>query len=281
VSIDTAPAARMGELWGARQLLRNLTVRELKVRYKRSAIGFLWSLVNPLLQMAVFSLVFGKLFSASKSIPQFPIFFIVAFLPWAFFQGSVQNSTGAIVGNANLVKKVYFPREVLPIATMLAQLVHLLLAELVLFVVLAIGGNDFLPYLPVFVIATLIVVVLATGFSMLFAALNTAFRDVQELSGVLFLVWFYGTPVVYPISLVPSKWRWLLNLNPMTHVVRLYRLALYPAHVIKDSHGNSMVTGFAWPPLSLVATGAAMAVAALVLGYVVFGRMAADFAKEV
>ncbi|MDQ1402007.1 MAG: type transport system permease protein [Actinomycetota bacterium] len=262
----------MGELWSARQLLRNLTVRELKVRYKRSAIGFLWSLVNPLLQMAVFSLVFGKLFSASKTIPQFPIFFIVAFLPWAFFQGSVQNSTGAIVGNANLVKKVYFPREVLPVATMLAQFVHLLLAELVLFVVLAIGGNDFLPYLPVFVIATVIVVVLATGFAMLFAALNTAFRDVQELSGVLFLVWFYATPVVYPLSLVPSKWRWVLSLNPMTHVVRLYRYALYPV---------PRAGGFAWPPVTVVAAGAAFAVAALVLGYVVFGRMAANFAKEV
>ena len=255
---------RSSELWAARQLLRNLTVRELKVRYKRSVLGFLWSLLNPLLLMGVFTVVFGVIFKAS--IEDFPIFFIVGYLPWSFFQASVQTATGVVVGSGSLVKKVYFPREVLPLSCVTSQLVHFALAEMVLLVVLAATGYNFFPYLPVALLATLLLVVFSAGMSLLFAALNTRFRDVQELSGILFLVWFYLTPVVYTPTLVPPRWRWVTNLNPLSHILELFRDAQYSLD---------------WPRLSTIGAAALSALVALGLGAVVFSRMAADFAKEV
>lgn len=256
--------SRLAEIWAARTLLRNLTVRELKVRYKRSVLGFLWSLLSPLMMMAVFTVIFSLAFRAP--IRDFPIFFLVGYLPWSFFQASVQVSTGVIVGNANLVRKVYFPREALPLAVVLSQLVHFALAMAVLFVILVVAGYGFLPYLPVFLLATVILFVFATGVAMLFAAANTTFRDIQEFSNVLFLLWFYLTPVVYSPALLPPSWRWVIRLNPMTYVVEIMRDGLYYLR---------------YPGWQTVAVATATAALALLIGFTVFGRLAAGFAKEV
>lgn len=234
------------------------------MRYKRSVLGFLWSLLNPLLMMGVFTLVFTLAFKVP--IEDFPIFFLVGYLPWSFFQASATISMGVIVANANLVQKVYFPRELLPLGVVLSQFVHFALAMLVLFVALAVAGYGFLPYLPIFLLATVVLLVFTVGISMIFAAANTVFRDIQEFSTVLFLLWFYLTPVIYDLSLLPERVRWAIGLNPMTRVVELFRLALYD---------------LAYPDFTAVASAVGVAVAAFVVGYALFGRLAADFAKEI
>lgn len=262
--MQTAPLSRWSELWASKQLLKNLTVRELKVRYKRSVLGFLWSLLNPLLMMAVFTLIFSLAFRAP--IPDFPIFFLVGYLPWSFFQASVQVSTGVIVGNANLVTKVYFPREVLPMAVVLSQAVHFGLAMIVLFIALLVKGYNFLPYLPGMLLATLLLFLFTTGVSMFFAAANTKLRDIQEFLNVLFLTWFYLTPVIYSLEQIPERFRWVIQLNPMTHVVEMMRDSLYRGTL---------------PSSRRLAAGAISALVALLIGFTVFRRFADDFAKEV
>lgn len=263
------------ELLGARELLRNLTVRELKVRYKRSALGFLWTLLNPLLMMAIFTVIFTRVFVSP--VPWFPIYFLSGYLPFAFFQASAQVGTGSIIGNANLVKKVYFPRAVLPISVVLSQAVHLVLGLSVLLVAETIIFKwdqrfDWWWYLPTLVFAVVILAVFTTGFTLLLAAANTYLRDIQEFMNVAFLLWFYVTPVVYapwqlsPDPAAPSKLELLIKLNPLYWFVALFRSALYEPQM---------------PGLPTVLICVGWAVTMLVMGWLVFDKLAAQFAKEV
>lgn len=258
------------ELLDARELLRNLTIRELKVRYKRSALGFAWTLLNPLLMMAVFTAVFSTFFKGM--LGWFPIYFLSGYLPFAFFQASATVATGSIVANANLVRKVYFPRSVLPVSVVLAQLVHLLLGLGVLLVaetIIYIGWDrsfDWWWYLPLLVFAIALLTIFTTGLAMLLAAANTFLRDIQEFTTVAFLMWFYATPVIYPLDQLPGWVQTIIKLNPMTHFVELFRDALY---------SNSLPT---WSTV-LAATGSALAM--FTVGWLTFNRLSREFAKEV
>ncbi len=258
------------ELRDARELLRNLTIRELKVRYKRSALGFAWTLLNPLLMMAVFTAVFSTFFKGMLS--WFPIYFLSGYLPFAFFQASSTVATGSIVGNANLVRKVYFPRSVLPVSVVLAQLVHLLLGLAVLLVAVTliyVGWDrsfDWWWYLPLLVLAIALLTIFTTGLALLLAAANTFLRDIQEFTTVAFLMWFYATPVIYPLDQLPGWVQTVIKLNPMTHFVELFRRALYSTSLPS------------WSTL-LAATGSALAMFAA--GWLTFNRLSREFAKEV
>lgn len=255
---------RLRELWAARELLRNLVSMDLKVRYKNSAFGFAWSMTTPLAMMVIFTIVFTRVFRAP--IPDFPIYFLVGFLAWQYFSASVMGGVGSIVGNANLIKKVYFPREVLPLAHVFAQGVHFLLALLVLFGFLLYRGENFLPFLPLLLVTIAIQTILNAGLTMIFAAANVPFRDVQELAQVVFLIWFYATPIFYSPEMAPPTYRTILQLNPMTIIVTLYRHALY---------------ALTWPSLHFILAATAVSVVVFIVGYVAFSRLAVTFAKEV
>ncbi|MCX7621246.1 MAG: ABC transporter permease [Acidimicrobiales bacterium] len=258
------------ELLDARELLRNLTIRELKVRYKRSALGFLWTLLNPLLMMAVFTAVFSTFFKGMLS--WFPIYFLTGYLPFAFFQASATVATGSIVGNGNLIRKVYFPRSVLPLSVVLAQLVHLLLGLGVLVVaetIIYIGWDrsfDWWWYLPLLVVAIALLTIFTAGLAMLLAAANTFLRDIQEFTTVAFLMWFYATPVIYPLDQLPGWVQTLIKLNPMTHFVEFFRDSLYSTSL---------------PTWSTLMAGVGSALGMFVLGWLTFSRLSRDFAKEV
>jgi ABC-2 type transport system permease protein len=251
-------------LRGSRDLLLNLTSRELKIRYKRSALGFVWSLLNPLLMMAVFTVIFDIAFKAP--IHDFPLYFLSGYLPFAFFQASSQIATGVVVGNAGLIQKVWFPRSVLPLSVVLSQLVHFLLAMVVLLTALAIDGYNFLPYLPGLILGVLLLAVFTAGVAMFFAATNTIFRDIQEFTGVLFLLWFYLTPVVYAASQLPPKYRWVIHLNPLYYFVTFIRSTVYDLQ---------------YPTLGVFVGALLSAVGAFVGGAYLFGRLSSRFAKEV
>lgn len=258
------------ELLGARELLRNLTIRELKVRYKRSTLGFLWTLLNPLLMMAVFTVIFTYVF-VPGDVSWFPIYFLSGYLAFAFFQASVQVGTGSIIGNANLVKKVYFPRSVLPLSVVLSQAVHLALGLGVLLVAETIifkwdSRFDWWWYLPVLVIAVALLTVFTTGLTLLLAAANTYFRDIQEFMSVAFLLWFYATPIIYDPAVFPPGIQKALQANPLYWYVELFRSALYTTRL---------------PGLTTVLMCVGWAVVSLVIGWLVFERLAAQFAKEV
>jgi ABC-type polysaccharide/polyol phosphate export permease len=272
--------AKLGELWESRELLANLVGKELKVRYKSSALGFLWSLVTPLLMTGVFTVVFATFLRIPLGEGNFATFFLAGYLVWTFFSNSVNSSVGAIVGNGALIKKVYFPREVLPLSLVLSQGVHFLLA-LVATSPLFIYYRGFHPELvPAVALGLVLLVGFTAGVSMLFAAANVSFRDLQELTQVLFLAWFYGTPVIYPMVVLsngPARhFRPLILANPLTSYVELFHRILY---------GTPAQQGFnplpAWPDLMAWLVCVAWAALALSVGYVLFHRRAVTFAKEV
>lgn len=272
------PSNRVGELWVARELLGNLVRKELKVRYKDSALGFVWSLVTPLLMTAIFTVVFATFLRINLGGGNFATFFLSGYLVWQFFSNSVNSSVGAIVGNGPLIRKVYFPREVIPLSLVLSQAVHLLLA-LAATAPLFVWQRGFHPEAYLALVPGLALLVLFTaGVSMIFAAANVGFRDLQELTQVIFLAWFYASPVIYPLFLVENEapgWLPVVLANPMTWFVRLFNSALYGL----PSAGVNPPPQ--WPSLTTFAVCAAWALGTFAVGYWLFNRLAVTFAKEV
>ncbi|MCL5291886.1 MAG: ABC transporter permease [Actinobacteria bacterium] len=248
-----------------RELLFSLVIKELKVKYKNSALGFFWSFVNPLLLMAVYTFIFSVVFK-SKGIQNFPIYLLIGLLPWNFLALSVGASVMGIVGNANLVKKVYFPREFLPASVVFANLVNFMLELLVLFVFLLIFGYKFYFYIPILLLAIVLEILVVIGFCLFFASTNVYYRDVQQLVNVILLLWFFVTPIVYQIEMVPAKLQPILKLNPMASIILLYRAALYKNEL---------------PSLLIVGAATISALVAFAIGYATFMRLSASFAKEI
>lgn len=269
---------RLRDLWSARELLRNLVAKELKVRYKQSALGFAWSLLTPLMMTAIFTVVFATFLRIN--VEDFATFFLAGYLVWQFFSNSVNSAVGAIVGNGPLIRKVWFPREVLPLSLVLSQAVHLLLALLATSALFWLQRGNFLPYLPALLLGLILLVLFTAGMSMIFAAANVGFRDLQELTQVIFLAWFYATPVIYPLAFVEANAPWALPViraNPMTWFVELFQASLYGAGA--GTPGASLPPGWPHPRTILVCAGFALVTFAV--GYSLFHRWAVNFAKEV
>lgn len=225
------------ELRGSRDLTLNLTLRELRGRYKRSVLGWTWSLLNPLATMAVFTIVFSKLLKIEpppgdpSGLDVFALWLLCGLLPWNFMSASMTGGMSALVGNANLVKKVWFPREALTVAAVGACGFSLLIELGVLSVALLIAGNLVLPWLPVALAVVGLQVLFALGIALLLSVCNVYFRDTQHLIGIVIQLWFYGTPIVYPFTHVEDNASGTLydlyRLNPMFQFVEAYRDIFY------------------------------------------------------
>jgi ABC-2 type transport system permease protein len=272
------------------ELLAELVRKDLKVKYKNSALGFVWSLANPLLYLAVFSLVFG--FFLKNNVPWFAVLFMSGFLIWSFFNSAALDATGAVVGNANLVKKVRFPRVVLPLASVGFAGVHLVLQLLVFFLFLVPAYPDaFGPQLWLLVPALAVTVVFTTAMSLLASSLNVRYRDVQHLLEIALLAWFWLTPIVYPVTVVRDQLarHGLLELfkfymaNPMTAVVVTAQRAIYVHPVVTDSEGKLVQVlpagGYGFY-LQWLGVAAAISAVLLVVGLWTFRRLQVDFAEE-
>lgn len=216
------------ELWAYRELLFFLTLRDIQIRYKQTLLGATWAVIQPLGTMLIFWLLFGKLAGMPSDGIEYPLFALAGLLPWTFFSNAVTNSSNSLVGSANLVTKVYFPRMIIPGATVLAGMVDLAIAFGVLGVMMAcygrVPGWHALFLLPVLLV---LLVFLATGVGMGLSALNVKYRDVRHAMPFVIQMWMFATPIIYPASIVPEKWRWVLFLNPLTGIVENFRAALY------------------------------------------------------
>ncbi len=227
--------ASLRELCRYRDLVLNLVLRDLKARYKNSVLGFLWTLLNPLGMMLVFTAVFTLILPSR--IDRYPIFLLCGLLPWNFFSAGVMVGINSITGNAHLVKKVYFPREVLPISSVLANLVNFLLGLLVLFAVLLAFRSPLSPWLWLLPFVILIQTCFVLGIALMLSTVNVFYRDTNMIMDVVMLAWFFLTPVVYPITALPAHyqvWGITLNvhrlmyiLNPMASLIAAYRDLLY------------------------------------------------------
>jgi ABC-2 type transport system permease protein len=255
-----------------RELFINLTLRELRSKYKRSFLGWAWSLLNPLATMFVYTIVFKLFFRADPphgvgNLDQYSLFLMCALLPWNFFSLTVMGSIGSLVGNAALIQKSFFERKLLPASNVGANLVSHLIEMALLVVVLA-GFGDWqaVAFLPIVLVFMAVMAVFAFGMGMLFSALNVYFRDIEHLMNIVLLVWIYLTPVIYPLSLSGAhKYVTLLKLNPMTEMTECFRAVLY--------YGQ-------FPTLVEFAYFASAAVLALAVGWTVFSRLQGRMAEE-
>ena len=263
------------ELVQYRHLLRELVILNLKVRYKNSVLGFLWTLLNPLFMMVVFTVVF-TIMLPNAALPRFPLFVLCALLPWQFFSNSIMMSTGSILGNAHLVKKVYFPREVLPLSTVLANLVSFLLALLVLFGMMAVLRAPFTIWILLLPLIILVQLVFTLGWAFFLSAATIFYRDVPMVMDVVILAWFFLTPIFYPMSMLPQSreifgmivdvQRLAYILNPMASLIASYRVILYDG---------------APPAWDFLLRTAVTAIAFLIGGYLFFTRLSRNMAEEV
>ncbi|HEY7910848.1 MAG TPA: ABC transporter permease [Blastocatellia bacterium] len=217
---------KLAELWKYRELLYFLIWRDIKVRYKQTALGAAWAVIQPFLTMVVFSLFFGKLAKVPSDGIPYPVFSFAALVPWTFFSNGLIQSANSLVGSANLIKKIYFPRLSIPIATVLSGIVDFLLAFMVLLgMMLFYGITPTLKifYLPLFLLLALIT---ALGVGLWLSAINVQFRDVRYVLPFLTQFWLFATPIAYSSSLLSEPWRTIYGINPMVGVVEGFRWAL-------------------------------------------------------
>jgi len=214
------------EIWRHRELLYFLTWRDVKVRYKQAVLGFLWAFIQPFLKMIVFSIIFGGLAKMDSEGFPYPIFLYAGLLPWQFFASAVNRSGQSIVGGANLITKVYFPRLIMPVASVGACLVDFAISFGILIGMMFYYHMS--PNLSILMVLPLVLVTIlsALGIGVLVSALNTAYRDFRYALPFLVQIWMYLTPVVYSVTIVPERLRWLILLNPMAGIVDAYRSAI-------------------------------------------------------
>lgn len=215
------------ELWAHHELLYFLAWRDVKVRYKQTILGAAWVVLQPLCMMLIFSLFFGRLAEIPSDGVAYPLFAFAGLVPWTFFSTAVTMSGNSVVNSANLVTKVYFPRLLVPMAAVGAVMVDLLFTFAVLGVLMVYYGITPGPGVLALPLLIALLALLALAFGILTAALNVKYRDVRVALPFLLQLWFFASPIIYPTSMVPPAWRWMLALNPMTGIVEGFRAALF------------------------------------------------------
>lgn len=252
------------ELYDYREMIFSLVRKDLRGRYKGSVLGFLWTFINPLLQLVVYTVVFS--FILKSNIERYYLYLFVALIPWIFFSSSVTGGSASIVAQKDLIKKIYFPREVIPISYVTSCFVNMLLCFIVIFAVIIFSGVGVNPLallcLPVIMVVEY---VLALGMALLASAITVYFRDLEHILGIFMMAWMYMTPIMYDKSIVPEKLLPIFNLNPMTHVIECYRAVLYYKTM---------------PDLNSLLSSCILGIFFLILGSVVFRKLQRHFAEE-
>jgi lipopolysaccharide transport system permease protein len=265
------------ELSRYRELFTNLTLRELRGKYKRSVLGWGWSMINPLAQMVIFSLVFAVFLKVEPPVGDpsglhvFAFFLLCGLLPWTFLANGVTAGMGSLLANANLVKKVWFPRQLLVGSTVASFWVSFLIEMGVLSVALLIAGNMVIPWMLPVLVVTLLQAAFVVGIALALSVWSVYFRDLEYLVGILLQIWFYATPIVYPLSVVEDAadgrqgLLQVYRLNPMTRFAEVYRDLWYSLR---------------WPSVATMAYLVACATVALVVGWIAFDRLQGRLAEE-
>ena len=253
-----------------RALITSLVARELTARYRGSVLGFLWTFVNPLLLLLVYTFVFGVMMPGARApgVEPYSLFLFCGLLPWTWFSSALLESCTSLTGSGGLLRKVMFPAEVLPIVTVLTGLVNFLLGLcIVVAFALYVGAPVFTTDLAWLVPTILVQLVLTVGLALLLSSLSVHFRDIRDLLGNVLTLWLFATPIIYPYSQAPERYRWVLDLNPFTHLAVAYQAILFSPAPYAEAR-------------RLAALGV-VAVGVFVAGYVVFDRLRETFPEEV
>ncbi|QGG53818.1 ABC transporter permease [Lysinibacillus pakistanensis] len=251
------------EIFNYRHMLISMVQRELRSRYKGSFLGFLWTFVNPLLQLAVYSIVFPYILRVDQE--NYPMFLFVALLPWIFFTSSIQNATTSVLGSANLVTKIYFPRIILPLSSVCTNLMNYIYSLVIVIPALLITGVDLTINLLWFPLILLIEFLFALGLALAFSALHVKFRDAAHIIGIVIFCWFYITPIVFPMTIFPETMQQYIMLNPMVAIIEAFRdIFLFGQQ----------------PNFSALIYSALVSLATLIIGFFVFKNFEKTFAED-
>lgn len=254
----------INEILEYREMIFSLVHRDLRGRYKGSVLGFLWSFLNPLLQLAVYTVVFSIIMRAG--IQKYYLFLFVALVPWGFFSASLVSGSTCVLFQKDLVQKIYFPRQVLPLAFTIAQFINMLLSFIVIFIAIIIFGDGFnivaLFFLP---FVMLVEFLLALGVTFITSAITVYFRDLEYVLGIITMAWQFLSPVIYSVQQIPSEYRLYFNINPMTSVLTAYRDILYYKQV---------------PQITTLLSAFGIALVIVVAGWFVFAHLQKGFAEE-
>ena len=251
------------ELYNYRELLKTNIKKEIRGKYKGSWLGILWTFLNPLLMLAVYAFVFPYILRVE--VENYTIFMIVALIPWTFFTTAVQTGTGCVVANGNILKKVYFPREIIPISVTTSQLVNFLITCLIMFVFIIFSGVGFSKHLLLLPIIIFVQYILTLAINFLLSAITVFVHDVDHFVSVALTLGFYATPIVYLSSMLPAKFQWAMAVNPMAVMVEAYRAVLF-YHEMPNLHLFGI-----WTVLSFVL---------LILNYTIFKKLEKSFVEE-
>ena len=256
-------AATLKEIWEYRTMIRSLVHRDLRGRYQASVLGFLWTFIVPLCQLLVYTLVFSVIMRSN--VEKFYLYLFVALIPWNFFSACLTGGSSCVVQQVSLVNKIYFPREVVPVAYVTGAFVNMLYCEIVVFAVCIFSGVQFsllgLLCLPLVMV---IEYIFALGITMIMSAIDVYFRDLEHILGIIAMAWMFMTPIMYDLSMVPERLRPLFGLNPMTPIVTAYRDILYSGGV---------------PKLETLGIAAGMGILFLLIGFAVFGKLKRRFSE--
>jgi len=252
------------EIYDYRQMIISLVRKDLRGRYKGSVLGFLWTFINPLLQLVVYTLVFSVLLK--NNIDKYYLFLFVGLVPWIFFSGSLTTGSISVLGQKDLVKKIYFPREVLPISYVTSCFVNMLFSFVIIFLVVFVSGTGVslraLLFLP---LVMMVEYILALGVALLTSAITVYFRDMEHILGIVSMAWLYLTPIMYSIDIVPEKYMTLFMLNPMTPVIVAYRDIIYYKQI---------------PQISTLLHALVFGLIVLLIGWFVFSKLKKHFVEE-
>jgi len=249
-----------------KELLEELTKREIKARYKQSVLGYAWVILNPLFQMLVMAFVFSKILRITNLSVPYALFLYVGLLPWNLFAASITSSMNSLVGNGPLLTKIYFPREIFVISTIFAKIVDFLLASIVLVVFFIFFHQqvtlNIFWVIPIFLIQQLF----TYGLSLILASFNLFYRDIQYLFGLILLTWMYVTPVIYPTEMFPEQYRWIFKLNPMAIFINAYR---------------QVMLGGGMPNFTSLGIALGLSLVMVLVGYKIFKNLEGMFADVV
>lgn len=221
--------SKIKELYDFRELLKNLVIKELKLRYKRSVLGFLWTMINPLMMMIILAIVFSNLMKFD--IKNFSIFLLCGLLPWNYFSHSIRVSTMSLISNANLINKVYLPKAVFPLSIIFSNMVNMILSLIPLFILMLFMGIKIHPTIILIPILLLNLMLFTAGISLLLSCLNVFFRDFTHMIEIIITAWFYLTPIIYPIEVIPMKYKMLFKFNPLIYIIDGFREVIYSGKI--------------------------------------------------
>lgn len=256
--------SNLQEIYNYREMLFSMVKRYLRTRYKGSFLGFLWTFINPLLQLVVYFIIFSTVMRIN--IDKYAMFLFVTLLPWIYFSSSILESTSIIIANSNLIKKIYFPRIILPISVALSGLVNMVFGFVIVFLALVIFKIHIslsIIMMPLIVLNEFIFVL---GLCILFSALNVYFRDLQHILEIFIMAWFYLTPIIYSITMVPEKYSKLFFLNPMTPIILPFRDILF--------YGT-------WPDIKVLLLSFLLSIFLVIFSFNVFNILQKRFAEEI